>query len=174
MLALNILLDAPGEFGCLQDWKTRRRTKLSKSLAFFLSGNVVGRRLGQLAGLRFQFCSQLVEQPLTLVMKGPDRDMLSAQQPLEHWLLKGGTGAPVSESSLLFVGSEQTYWIRIFETGAPESVFPRMASSNSYAQECWRSCRAERTRAPEGDWPQLTFDRAVILPSYVWVNSSLT
>lgn len=86
MLALNILLDAPGEFGCLQDSKT----KLAKSLAFFLSGIVVGRRLGQLAGLRFQSCSQLVEQPLTLVMKGLDWEMLSAHQPLEHSLaLKG-------------------------------------------------------------------------------------
>lgn len=174
MLALNILLDAPGEFGCVQDWKTRRRTKLSKSLAFFLSGNVVGRKLGQLAGLRFQSCSQLVEQPLTLVMKGLHPEMLSAQQPLEHWLLKGGTGAPGSESSLLFVVSERTYWIRIFEIGAPESVFPRL-SQVIHMHRNAGGVAGQRESGLQGETglrSPLTW--AIISPSYVSVNSSLT
>lgn len=48
-LALNILLDAPGEFGCLQELKDWGRTKLSQRLEFFLHWNVVERMLGQLA-----------------------------------------------------------------------------------------------------------------------------
>lgn len=96
-------------------------------------------------------CLQLVEQPLTLLTKGLDWEMLSAQQPLD-WFLKGGIVASVSEQTLLFVVSagsqqrEQAYWIRSFEIGAPESVFPRIVWSYSHAQECWRTCRAERTR----------------------------
>lgn len=46
MLALNILFDAPGEFGCWQNWKARGRTKLSKRLELFSPLECGGKNAG--------------------------------------------------------------------------------------------------------------------------------
>lgn len=131
MLALNILFGAPGELGCLQDWKTRGRTKLSKSLTFFLCWNVVGRSLSQLAGLWSQPCSQ-PSCPLSSASGA------AAHSPNEGAGL-GGAESSTASGALVPKGRDSRICFRIIPALCRKCWFPATGTS-LLDQNLWGRC----------------------------------